>query len=914
MRGSVRIQRAFRLLRRAERDGKLSDKVLRQLLREPSDTEVADHPAAARDGGTPMFGHISPTEALKEGEYVTAAIRSIAGMLLRTGKARDERWQLRDSSTLFTDPLVRLAMEGLEDRVRYHGGEGHARMEVDTMNGVHQLLSVVEKGVTAQALPYSGRDASSGWLKTDFVNLMKQMGDAVNTRVPRPEVGASEAKGHQDNNADGSCGGAGGSSGAAQACKSPAKQGGDVCDAPSRVYGHPAIGIRFAGGVFDVYAMQKRFNHCNVVWRVDSINVAGEGTTMLSCVENALNMVGTMLVLRRWLLADLQHGDAAVAGEDAAARELRTVGGGAGAGAAVDFGAGEGEEHGGGVGAARRAPARKAVTRAPYRDPLLCCSLVAGLVALAVGASASYRGDSVAVSLVYFAATVAFFVSCLSIGRSSVAGGSEISHTSPSDVNDEIDGGGDGHGHGHGSDGEEDADVAQRFWSYRRRVGVPEDTWQSSAGADTRRRRVRFSAEELAIVEQQARCFADPSAPTAQPRGRDRFIDYGLLRSTVPSRKLEPVVYKMFRSGHTAVECAHEVSVLSTLAKQGVPHIEPPIMAFAPRSTLNSYLGNSWFGLLAVAVFRRLRPVMDANDQVVAPRDVHELRRHARHLLEALEGVHRAGYVHRDVSLGNVMLRDTGDGKTELVLIDFGQAVYLEAAFAVRDPRMSGTEGFVAPELERDGCLSTAADVFSAGCVVEHLLGGLNYAGAPRVGSDSAALHHDSPGKMPRTARGPEDSPESSVATSVTVSSPDCGSVIVSPAMVEYDSGGAGAGARDNSSPRVLDTTSSAPSYEGRECHATSHVATAGVADAALPTPRLADRDATGQECVAQQPIQSIGPVMMDLARKFVQELLIVDPERRPTAAEALLLPFLSSRLCPCCDAETPTASAALPS
>lgn len=75
----------------------------------------------------------------------------------------------------------------------------------------------------------------------------------------------------------------------------------------------------------------------------------------------------------------------------------------------------------------------------------------------------------------------------------------------------------------------------------------------------------------------------------------------------------------------------------------------------------------------------------------LAPQDVAEL---ADQLREALAVVHAAGVVHRDVSPGNVLMSSRGP-----VLIDFGIAHGTEDARVTSSGLVSGTPGYVAPEL-----------------------------------------------------------------------------------------------------------------------------------------------------------------------------------------------------------------------
>ncbi|HVM44990.1 MAG TPA: serine/threonine-protein kinase, partial [Candidatus Thermoplasmatota archaeon] len=111
-----------------------------------------------------------------------------------------------------------------------------------------------------------------------------------------------------------------------------------------------------------------------------------------------------------------------------------------------------------------------------------------------------------------------------------------------------------------------------------------------------------------------------------------------------------------------------------------------------------------------------------------------EFRRVASELLSALDAVHRAGALHRDVKPANVLL--TREGAVKLADFGVAQAPGLDATLGLgAQPAQGGTPRYMSPEQAKGKRLTASSDLYSAAATLYEA-----YAGRPFLeGGESAA-------------------------------------------------------------------------------------------------------------------------------------------------------------------------------
>ncbi len=119
----------------------------------------------------------------------------------------------------------------------------------------------------------------------------------------------------------------------------------------------------------------------------------------------------------------------------------------------------------------------------------------------------------------------------------------------------------------------------------------------------------------------------------------------------------------------------------------------------------------------------------------------------ARQLLGALEHIHSAGVIHRDVKPANVLIDEQG----RALLTDFGIAQPSSGGTRITETgKVLGTRGYMAPEVEAGEPATKRSDLYSVGVVLGETLGAES---PPELSTLAERLTAEDPKARPRSTR-----------------------------------------------------------------------------------------------------------------------------------------------------------------
>ena len=111
---------------------------------------------------------------------------------------------------------------------------------------------------------------------------------------------------------------------------------------------------------------------------------------------------------------------------------------------------------------------------------------------------------------------------------------------------------------------------------------------------------------------------------------------------------------------------------------------------------------------------------LDDRIQANGPLPVEDTMRVVAEIASALDALHAAGLVHRDVKPSNILL----DDERGALLTDFGLAKRRDYSMLTAPGQMLGTLDYIAPEMLRGEEPGPSADLYALGCVVYECLAG----------------------------------------------------------------------------------------------------------------------------------------------------------------------------------------------
>ena len=127
---------------------------------------------------------------------------------------------------------------------------------------------------------------------------------------------------------------------------------------------------------------------------------------------------------------------------------------------------------------------------------------------------------------------------------------------------------------------------------------------------------------------------------------------------------------------------------------------------------------NAFYLVMEYLTSGNLRHYLDSRDKVLPLKHALEW---FTEIADALAVIHQAGLIHRDLKIGNIMLRDDGS----LALTDYGipKNILLNAGFLAED-EIHGSPYYLSPELISGELCSQSSDIYSLGIIFYELLTG----------------------------------------------------------------------------------------------------------------------------------------------------------------------------------------------
>lgn len=109
--------------------------------------------------------------------------------------------------------------------------------------------------------------------------------------------------------------------------------------------------------------------------------------------------------------------------------------------------------------------------------------------------------------------------------------------------------------------------------------------------------------------------------------------------------------------------------------------------------------------------------------QYIVGKSFEELLSLSVEVCEAVNALHNAGVIHRDIKPGNILMKD---GHVKVTDFSFGAFVNHDSTTLTTSEQLVGTEGYIAPEVYRQGGhqATMLSDIYSLGCTLWFLFSG----------------------------------------------------------------------------------------------------------------------------------------------------------------------------------------------